>query len=166
VRVLSPVVLGLWLGGLAASWVAASTSFRTVDRVLGESARPELLEKLKTLGLDERRAALRHLASEINRAIFVRWAPAQLAIGALLLALLWREAGAVRALAAASLALVVVQIACVAPIVDLGRSIDFVPRPLPPDVARRFGLLHGGYVLADLAKTLLLAAEAWALGRS
>src|SRR5262249_10138188 len=116
VRVLPPLVLGLWLGGLVASWVAAATSFRTVERVLGESARPELLERLQPLRAEERRTTLRHLASEINRALFVRWAPAQLALGALLVALVWGNAGAARACAAAALVLVLVQIACVAPI--------------------------------------------------
>jgi hypothetical protein len=49
--------------------------------------------------------------------------------------------------------------------VELGRQIDFVPRPLPPEVARRFGSLHAGYVGLDLAKAAALAAAAWLLAR-
>ena len=51
------------------------------------------------------------------------------------------------------------------PIQELGRSLDFVPRPLPPDLARRFGLLHAGYVGTDLVKALVLSAQAWLLLR-
>ena len=50
-------------------------------------------------------------------------------------------------------------------ILELGRSIDFVPRPLAPDVGRRFGLLHGGYVVLDLAKAAALIALAILVAR-
>ncbi len=155
---LAIAVLGFWLGMLVASWIAATINFRTVDRVLGAEARPELLQRLSPVGAEDRRVALRHLASEINRWIFERWALAQLALGVATVAFAWSQGGALRALALAALAIVVLQILAGRPIVDLGRSIDFVPRPLPPDVARRFGALHGFYVLADLAKAVLLAA--------
>jgi hypothetical protein len=52
-----------------------------------------------------------------------------------------------------------------APITDLGRSIDFLPRPLPPDLGRRFGLLHGAVVLLDLAKAAGLVSVAALLVR-
>lgn len=43
---------------------------------------------------------------------------------------------------------------------EMRPELDFVPRPLPPDLARRFGLLHGAYVIGDLVKLGLLAALA------
>jgi hypothetical protein len=153
---------GLWAGGLLASWVVATMNFRTVDRVLGPDARPELRSRLGSVPAAEQRVVLRHLASEVNRWIFRNWALAQLAFGVALAAATWSVGGALRVLALAALVIVAVQaLALGPPIVDLGRAIDFVPRPLPPDQARRFGMLHGAFVLLDLAKAAFLAATAW-----
>jgi hypothetical protein len=44
--------------------------------------------------------------------------------------------------------------------------LDFVPRPLPVGVARRFGWLHGAYVLLDLLKAGVLFGLGWVLGRA
>jgi hypothetical protein len=61
---------------------------------------------------------------------------------------------------------VAVQGAALGPAIpELGRSIDFVARSLAPDVGRRFGLLHGGYVVLDLAKAAALVALAAMLAR-
>jgi hypothetical protein len=162
-RAAALVVLGLWLGMLFASWVIAAVNFRTVDRVLGPGQAPELATRMAPLAADDRRVVLRHLASEINRWMFRRWSLAQLVLGLAALALCWRSGGATRLLVAAAVLLVLAQLLAVGPIVTLGRAIDFVPRPLPPDVARRFGLLHAAYVGSDLLKGVLLAAAAWML---
>jgi hypothetical protein len=160
------VLLGLWLGLLLASWVIAGVNFRTVDRVLGPGMRPELEQRLSAIPKDERRVALRHLASEINRWMFRYWSLAQLALGAACLILSLRIDGSSRLLLAGALLVVLIQgFGLAAPITDLGRSIDFVPRPLPSDTARRFGLLHAAYVGLDLAKALLLAIAAWTVAR-
>jgi hypothetical protein len=158
------VLAGVWLGALLASWVAATVNFRTVDRVLSP-ARPEMDERLASLESEARRQVLRHLASEINRWMFRNWALAQLVLGLALVAASWRTVGAPRVLAAVALALAAAQMAAVGPIVDIGRSIDFVPRPLPAGVARRFGLLHAAYVVSDLLKAALLTAFAVLAGR-
>ena len=160
------VLIGLWLGLLLASWVVASVNFRTVDRVLGPALRPELEQRLSGVPAAERRVALRHLASEINRWMFRYWSLAQLALGGACLLLALGLGGLPRLLLAAALLTALVQaFGLASPITDLGRAIDFVPRPLPPDTARRFGLLHAAYVGVDLAKAVLLAAAAWAVAR-
>ena len=70
-----------------------------------------------------------------------------------------RRRGALRWLGVAALAIVLLQVAGLAsPITEIGRSIDFLPRPLPPDLGRRFGLLHGSFVLLDLGKAVALIA--------
>ena len=164
-RAVSLVILGAWIGMLVASWVVAAVNFRTADRVLGESARPETSVKLAPVPAEDRRMVLRHLASEINRWIFRRWAPAQILLGCVVLAAR-RAGGGCRALVGIALALTVVQAAGLTPrIAELGRALDFVPRPLPAITARRFGLLHASYVVADLAKAVLLSAAAWILAR-
>lgn len=151
------VLTGLWLGLLSASWVAATASFRAVDRVLGGESRPELRIRLAPVPEQDRRVVLRHLASEINRWMFVRWAWVQLLIAGALVLAVWPAAGAPRALALAAAAIAMAQAGLGPSIETLGRSLDFVPRPLPPDLARRFGLLHGSFVLLDLVKAACLA---------
>jgi hypothetical protein len=160
------VLLGLWLGLVVASWAAASLSFRTVERVLGPTQRPELGEKLAGLPPSERRMVLRHLASETNRGMFAFAGAAQLGLGLLVLALAWPAGGWPRYLCLAAALLVVGQMLLARSIVDLGRSLDFLPRPLAPGLARRFGALHAGYVISDLLKAALLAAGAWLGGRA
>ena len=160
------IVIGLWLGLLAASWAMASASFRIVDRLLGPEARPQFQAKLAPLSADDRRAVLRHVAAESNRWMFRTWTLAEMVLGALLVAASWRIGPVPRALALVAALAVVVQAAGLAPAISqLGRSLDFVPRPLPPADGRRFGLLHAAYMLADLVKAGVLVPAAVIIAR-
>ncbi len=160
------LLVGLWMGLLIASWAVATGSFRTVDRVLGPGLRPELQERLAPLPPEARRVVLRHAASESNRWMFGALSLAELVLGVTLVIACWRLGPWPRALALSALVVVVVQVAGLGPaILRLGRLIDFMPRPLPPAEGRRFGLLHVGYMLADLAKAGLLVAAAWLMAR-
>ena len=160
------LLAGFWLGILMASWVMATVNFRTVDRVLGPGVRPEMAARLEPIAVEDRRIVLRHLASEINRWMFRSWAIAQLVLGALALVAAGRLSGPARGLAGAALLLVVIQLAVLTPaIASVGRSIDFLPRPLAPEVGRRFGILHAAYVGADFAKAILVALSAWSVAR-
>jgi hypothetical protein len=160
------LVAGLWLGLLFASWIIASTTFRTADRVLANGGRPELSAKMAPLDGADRRVVLRHLASEINRSMFRTWAFVQLGLGVLLAALLWSTPGSPRLMAFVALGLMLAQAAGLGPaIATYGRSLDFVPRPLPPHVARGFGLLHAAYVVGDLLKAVVLGLAAYVLIR-
>ncbi|HEY6551942.1 MAG TPA: hypothetical protein VI669_01230 [Vicinamibacteria bacterium] len=168
---LLPIALllgGFWLGLLVASWVAATVNFRSVDHVLGPGGSREAQALFETVRAEDRRVLLRHLASEINRWMFRWWSLAQVALALTLLGLLWRQGGDLRWLAVAALAIVVVQVVgLAAPITEIGRAIDFLPRPLPADLGRRFGLLHGAFVLLDLGKAgTLLAILGLALRRA
>jgi hypothetical protein len=160
------LVIGLWLGLLAASWAMASASFRTVDRLLGPEARPELQARLAPLSPSDRRTILRHVAAESNRWMFRTWTLAEMLLGALLVAASWRLGTVPRALALVAAAAVLAQAFGLAPaIAQLGRSLDFVPRPLPPADGRHFGLLHASYMLADLVKAGALIAAAALIAR-
>src|SRR5262245_283164 len=161
---LALLVIGVWLGALAGSWVSATASFRGVDRVLGPGMRPELDRRLSSLDQTERRATMRHLAAEINRWMFRRLGLAQIVLGLLALWAAWPGPGA-RWLMAVALLVAAVQLALGGAIEALGRSLDFLPRPLPADLGSRFGLLHAAFLLLDAGKAGLLAGAAYALAR-
>ena len=165
-RLLPVLLVGLWLGLLVSSWAMATVNFRTAERVASDAAPAELKSRLAPLPPDDRRLAFRHLASEINRWMF-RWAGlAQALLGVVLAALVWRAGGAPRTLTCVALGLVALQVGGLAPMIaEVGRQIDFLARPLPPALGRRFGLAHGGYVILDLVKALVLAGLAVALSR-
>ena len=160
------LVAGFWLGLLVASWVMATANFRTAERVAGADLRPEMAEKLAGVPPEGRRMVLRHLAAEINRWMFRQGSYVQLGLGLGLLALAWSQGRAARVLVGVALVLTALQLFGLAgQIASVGRGIDFLPRPLPPDLARRFGVLHGVYVLVDLVKAMALAAAAVVLIR-
>ena len=152
---------GLWIGLLVASWAMASASFRTAERLVGPEARPEMQARLAPLPPDDRRLVLRHAAAEANRWMFRAWAAMEMMLAVALVVLSWRLGTASRWVAVGLAAVVVLQSAAVGPaIAQLGRSLDFVPRPLPPATGRQFGLLHAAYMLADVVKAVALAAAA------
>jgi hypothetical protein len=166
VRAGALIVIGLWMGLLVASWAMATASFRNADRLLGPQARAELQASLAPLAPDQRRVILRHAAAEANRWMFRTWGIMELVLAAVMVAFSWRLGTATRMIALAVAAVVVVQWAALVPAVaHLGRSLDFVPRPLPPAEGRRFGLLHTAYMLADLLKAGGLAAAATLIAR-
>lgn len=158
-------VAAAWLGLLVASWMVAGATFRTVDRVLSAPADSEAGVRVARVPAEDRRPLLRHLASEVNRWMFARFGWVQAALGVAVVLAAWRVGGGPRTLALAALALLVAQAFLAPAIESLGRSIDFVPRPLPADVARRFGLLHAGYVGLDLVKAGTLVALVVLAGR-
>jgi fatty acid desaturase len=144
----------------------AAASFRTADRLLGPAARPELQSRLASVAAEDRRAVLRHAAAEQNRWMFRTWTRVEVVLVLLLAWAVWPAGTAPRVLALVAAAAVIAQAAGLAPAIsELGRRLDFVPRPLPAADARGFGLLHAGYMLADVVKLVVLATTAILLAR-
>lgn len=159
-------VAGAWLGFLVASWLVAGATFRTAEDVLGPRQRPEMAERLRPIPEPDRRVALRHLSSEINRWMFRRWAVVQGVLAVVLATLAWPAGGVTRWLGVATLLIVAVQVTALGPPIEsIGRAHDFVPRPLPAEVGRRFGMLHGAFVVLDLVKAAGLVALAVLIAR-
>jgi hypothetical protein len=154
------VLTGAWIGLLAASWIFASITFGTATALAAPDSRAELREKTSGLSEPDRRIVLRFMASEVNRTMFRRWLWIQIALGAILLVLTARQGGG-PVYVGIAVALMLVQLALAPQILAVGRSIDFLPRPLPADIGARFGRLHGAYVLVDFAKMLALVLAAW-----
>lgn len=150
-------------------FVVAPTNFRLIDALLEASSNDSFRTLVDRFGSTPARELLRYLASELNRAFFLRWNVAQLALGAASCALSWRlglERRVRLALLAATL-LVVALLGVFTPlIIQLGRSLDFVPRePAPPELAR-FQLLHVAYTGIELIKLACVGLGAfWLLRR-
>jgi hypothetical protein len=138
-------------------WFAATRSFATVERVL-KRADPQFMESTKPLGEDSTRVVLRYLASEINRALFWGYGVLQIALGAILLMLVWRQTPRPRGdmgVVVAMLAMSVILTLVITPLlVSIGRSIDFLPRNPPPPIMPRFWVLHRSFTALDGAKLL------------
>jgi hypothetical protein len=160
------LLAGFWLGLLVASWIMAGVNLRMSESVLGSDMRPEVAARLAGVSPEDRRTVLRHLGGEINRWMFQRSSWLNLVLGVVFLALVWSAGPVPRTLALVALALVLVQaFALAGEITRVGRAIEFLPRPLPAELGRRFGMLHGAYVLADFAKAAAIAAAAVVLLR-
>jgi hypothetical protein len=144
----------------------AGATFRTAEAVAALQGGAPAGDQVARVPQETRRPLFRHIASEVNRWMFARFGWAQLAVAVVVALLAWPLGGAARWLAVAALVVVAIQGFALGPqILSLGRAVDFVPRPLPPDVARRFGLLHGGYVILDLAKAVALVSLSVVLAR-
>jgi hypothetical protein len=156
-QVVAVAILGAWLASTLCMWFAATRSFATVERVL-KHPDPQFLEATKPLDAGTTRVVLRHLASEINRTLFWGYGALQIALGVILLLLLWRQTprDAVGiGVVATMLALAVILTLVITPLItSLGRSIDFVPRNPPPPVMPRFWALHGSFTGLDGVKLL------------
>jgi hypothetical protein len=167
-QVLAIAVLGAWITSTLCMWFAATRSFSTVESVL-KRAQPQFTEITKPLGEASTRVVLRYLASEINRTLFWGYGALQVALGATLFLLVWRQVprraldlGVVITMLALALVLTVV----ITPLlVSIGRGIDFVPRNPPPAIMPRFWALHGAFTGLDGVKLLagigLLIRWAW-----
>ena len=150
-------ILGVWLGWTLFMWFLAGRSFSTVDRVLrGDNS--QFAEAARPMSAEQTREVLRYLASEINRTIFRAYGWGQIALGALLLALLSRQTPRDTfslVLAGSMVVLVLILAVVITPqIISVGRTLDFVPRHPPPPGFRRFWVLHGAFTGLDGVKLL------------
>jgi Domain of unknown function (DUF4149) len=157
IQTLAMALLGVWLGWTLFMWFLAGRSFSTVDRAL-RAPNPQFAEASRPMSPEQTRLVLRHLASEINRAIFRAYGWGQIALGAVLLFLLYwqtpRDTFSL-ILAGTMLVLVLILALVITPqIISIGRTIDFVPRNPPPPGMQRFWMLHGAFTGLDGVKLL------------
>ena len=149
--------LGVWVMGTVCVSIVAMQNFYTIDRLLDGPSHATFAAFIEDNGREDVRNVLRYLSSELNRLFFQLWNVAQLAIGAAVLWLLWNlrspVAARLRWTVIGMLAVVVVLTVGITPqILEIGRSIDFVPRDPPPAAVATFGVLHAAYTLLELAK--------------
>lgn len=156
-QVLAVAILGAWIMSTLCMWFAATRSFSTVESVI-KRGQPQFMETTKPLGEASTRVVLRYMASEINRTLFWGYGALQIALGAILLLILWRQTPrhtVEMAVVVVMLALAVILTLVITPmLVSIGRSIDFVARNPPPPVMPRFWALHGSFTGLDGVKLL------------
>jgi hypothetical protein len=162
-------LLGAWLMGSVMMFVVAPTNFRLIDELLHASSNASFHTLVDRFGSAPVRELYRYLASELNRSFFLRWNVAQLVLGAASCGLSWRLGleRRVRLSLLAATVLVVALLGAFTPlIIQLGRSLDFVPRePAPPQLAR-FQLIHIAYTGIELIKLACVGLGAfWLLRR-
>jgi hypothetical protein len=150
----------LILGSLFMIFVATQ-NFGTVDRVL--AAPPsEAAQMFQTLGPQNARLLLRYLAGEENRLFFTSWELAQIALGALLTAilLLYIKGRLLAGMAGAMLILALFQHFRVTPeMIALGRLVDF-GGGAGSAAYSQFWRLHGLYGVLEVVKLGLLIVVA------
>ncbi|MGD0133260.1 MAG: hypothetical protein ABSE57_14520 [Bryobacteraceae bacterium] len=150
----------LILGSLFMIFVATQ-NFATVDRVL--AAPPsEAAPLLQTLGPENARLLLRYLAGEENRLFFISWELAQIALGALLTAilLLGTKNRLLAGLAGVMLIIALFQHFRVTPeMIALGRLVDF-GGAAGAAAYSQFWRLHGLYGVLEVVKLALLIVVA------
>ena len=150
----------LILGSLFMIFVATQ-NFGTVDRVLAAPPQ-EAAQMFQTLGPENARLLLRYLAGEENRLFFTSWEWAQIALGALLTAilLLGIKSRLMAGMAGSMLIIALFQHFRVTPdMIALGRLIDFGAGSGSAAYSQ-FWRLHGLYGVLEVVKLLLLIVVA------
>jgi hypothetical protein len=150
----------LILGSLFMIFVATE-NFGTVDRVLAAPPH-EATQMFQTLGPENARLLLRYLAGEENRLFFTSWELAQIALGALLTAvlLLAIKSRLLAGMAGAMLIVALFQHFRVTPeMIALGRLVDF-GGGTGSAAYSQFWRLHGLYGVLEVVKLLLLSVVA------
>jgi len=150
----------LILGSLFMIFVATQ-NFATVDRVLAAPPQ-EAAQMFQTLGPENARLLLRYLAGEENRLFFTNWELAQIALGALLTAILLLaiQSRLLAGLVGAMLIVALFQHFRVTPeMIALGRLVDFGGGSGSAAYSQ-FWRLHGLYGVLEVVKLALLIVVA------
>ncbi len=154
-RAAAALGMGVWLMGTICVSVVATQDFYTIDRLLASPGNETFARMVEQIGPGESRSLLRYLASELNRLFFQLWNLAQFGIGA---AVLWLVLGIPQAsklkwpLIGMLAAVVFLTIWVTPQILEVGRSLDFVPRVPEPRSLRTFGMLHATYAVLEVLK--------------
>jgi len=167
-RTVMALLLGAWLLGTLLVAGVAAENFFLIDRLLHSSSHPVFQKDVTQLSPEEARQMLRYLSSELNRYYFQVWGGVEAVLGMALWALaVWglKQRKFVIGFSVMLAAVGVLVLYITPQIVEVGRSLDFVPRDPPPPALARFGLLHAAYTLVDLGKLLVGVWMAVALVR-
>jgi len=167
-RTVMALLLGAWLLGTLLVAGVAAENFFLIDRLLNSPSHPVFQKDVAQLSPEEARPMLRYLSSELNRYYFQVWGWIEAALGVALWALaVWglKQRKVIIGFSMMLAAVAVMTFYITPEIVEVGRSLDFVPRQPPPPALARFGLLHAAYTLVDLGKLLVGVWMAVALVR-
>jgi hypothetical protein len=153
--------LGAWLMGSVAMIMVATRNFRLVDQLLQGLPNADFRALVERWGAAPVRDMLRYLSSELNREYFQSWNVAQLVLGGVALFLISRRTWAWKLLAASMLSVVAMLVYLSPRIIEVGRSLDFVPREPPPPELATFWRLHIAYTVLEIVKLILVGLAAF-----
>ena len=153
------LILGAWLAGSLMIAGVATKNFFIIDDMLHSPATHSGFQKdVAQLGADESRTLLRYFSSELNRFYFKAWGWIDLGMVSAMLLLAGLGSRRKKFLIATSIlfALTLITTFYLTPqIVDVGRTLDFVPRIPPPPDLKQFGYFHAAYSTLDMIKLLI-----------
>lgn len=153
-------LLGLWLGGSIVLVAVVGYNFAGIDTSF--DVNPKLAERAGFAPEDEaakKTSVIWVFASELNRAFFHAWNRCQLALGGLAFLVLAIRLPRRTTLLCVTLALAIAAILTfyLEPrIIEIGRSLDFVPRDPPPGDLAEFYTLHKAYTGLAFAQMVLV----------
>ncbi len=157
IRRLAAFVIGAWLLGSLSMFFVATQNFRGVERVL-DAPSEKAASGIGSLGHEEARFLLRYQVSELNRFYFNVWERVQLALGAALVLLAWRQPWRKRIVLISAALLLMVAAAhwlLTPDITQLGRLMDFVPNARETATGQQFWRYHQMYSTLEVVKFLL-----------
>lgn len=160
------LVLGLWIGGSVVIGAVVSYNLTGFDELFTRNqALAERAGFDPAITAEKKVSLLWVHASELNRVFFERWGQTQLVLAALALALalVARVRRPPAHLLVAALVLAAALHWIIAPqIVEIGRTLDFVPRSPPPPQWADFGRAHGiFFAVESLRFALVLIYATW-----
>lgn len=147
-------LLGAWCAATVFMWQVPINTFGVVEQVL-QSDQEELRATVADLPDENLRLILRHLASEVNRLIFLGWAWIQIPLAIAVFLLARRELGGrlgVGAAGAMGLITLFLSLYVVPESIRLGQLMDFAAADDLMEIRSRFWLLHHTYTGLDAAK--------------
>ena len=152
---IATLLLGAWIGGSVFMDMVATQNFRSVDRLLS-SPPASVAQRVQAMGgHDAARAFLRYQASELNRQYFTTWEDAQIALGLLLICILFlagHRDGVTIWLPSLMLAVTLLMHFWLTPVITrLGRGMDFMPAGQASS-STQFWVFHGAYSALELIK--------------
>ena len=150
-------LLGAWFVGSLAISRITSLNYAAPDRVL-ESSMEEIHRIAIGRGRPVARSLMRYMAADLNRAYLADWEWAELAIGAVVILVLFvdRQKRALIVLAASAMILVTFQHFWLTPEIDYLEQVRSFPPPGPPPADFRFDRMQMLYTAVEIAKLLLV----------
>jgi len=159
-RRIAAILLGIWLGAGIFADFAVTRNFRQVEGFVADPGSVSASVEMNQVGRARERLILRRYVGELNNSIFESWEWAELALGSVLIAVLFfdRPSKLILASPVAMLVIVLVQRFYLTPeVAALGRKLADIPADAvaKSPLNTTFWTLHGIYSGVEILKLLV-----------